>query len=150
MAIGIFTHITGYTIIPGLAPVSEGFGTVCEIAIILSGVFPLIAVISRVFGKVFASIGKSIKINDTSVLGLIASLANSLPLFDLIGKMNTKGRIINMAFAVSASFVFGDHLAFTMAFDKKYIGGVVIGKLAGGFTAVIVANFLYKFTYKKE
>ena len=55
-----------------------------------------------------------------------------------------------MAFAVSASFIFGDHLAFTMAFDEKYVAGMVIGKFIGGVSALVVAHFLYSFTYKKE
>ena len=150
LAVGIFTYITGYVLIPNLAPVSDGFETVCDIAIILSGIFPLIAVVSRIFGGIFTKMGKIININDASVLGLIASLANSLPMFDLIDRMNAKGRIMNMAFAVSASFVFGDHLAFTMAFDEKYVAGMVIGKLVGGISALVVAHLLYSFTYKKE
>ncbi len=150
LALGIFTHLTGYTIIPNLTPVSEGFETVCEIAIILAGVFPLIAVVSKIFGRFFAKIGKAVKINDASVLGIIASLANSLPMFDLIAKMDTKGRIMNMAFAVSASFVFGDHLAFTMVFDEKYIVGMIVGKLVGGVCALVLAHLLYKFSYNKK
>lgn len=68
LAVRIFSHITGYTPVPYLAPVSEGFATVCDIAIILSGIFPLIAVVSRIFSGVFAKIGKIININDASVL----------------------------------------------------------------------------------
>lgn len=150
LAVGIFTHITGYTLIPNLAPVSVGFETVCDIAIILSGIFPLIAVVSKIFGGIFTKMGKIININDASVLGLIASLANSLPMFDLIEKMNVKGRIMNMAFAVSASFIFGDHLAFTMAYNESFVPGMVVGKLIGGISALVVAHFLYSFTYKKE
>ncbi len=149
LALGIFTHITGIVLVPYIEPVSVGFATVCDIAIILSGIFPLISVISKIFGGVFAKMGRMVNINDASVLGFIASLANSLPMFDLIGKMDKKGRIMNMAFAVSASFVFGDHLAFTMAFNENYISGMVLGKLIGGITAVIVAHFLYKFSYKE-
>ena len=54
---------------------------------------------------------------------------------------------MNMAFAVSASFVFSDHLAFTMAYDEKYVAGMVIGKLVGGISALVVAHLLYSFTY---
>ena len=149
LALGIFTHITGIVLVPYIEPVSVGFATVCDIAIILSGIFPLISVISKIFGGVFAKMGRMVNINDASVLGFITSLANSLPMFDLIGKMDKKGRIMNMAFAVSASFVFGDHLAFTMAFNENYISGMVLGKLIGGITAVIVAHFLYKFSYRE-
>mgnify|MGYP002516412304 CR=1 FL=1 len=35
-------------------------------------------------------------------------------------KMDRKGIVLNMAFAVSAAFVLGDHLAFTMMFDASF------------------------------
>ena len=49
-----------------------------------------------------------------------------------------------MAFAVSASFVFGDHLAFTMSFDNRFLFAVIAGKLISGVCAVIAAHFMYK------
>ena len=141
---GVFEHITNITIIPGMLPVAEGFSVVCDIAIILSGVFPLIFVISKLFAKPFSLVGRLVGINDTAVLGIVSSLANSIPTFDMVPKMNSKGIMMNMAFAVSASFVFGDHLAFTMAFDESYLVGMVSGKLIGGISAIIVAHFMYK------
>lgn len=150
LAAGIFEHITGIVLIPYMAPVTVGFETVCEIAIILAGVFPLIAVISNIFQKLFRRLGGLIHINEASVLGLISSLANSIPTFDLVEKMNSKGIMMNMAFAVSASFVFGDHLAFTMAFDSSFLPAMIVGKLMGGICAVIVAHFLFRSIQKRE
>ncbi len=147
---GIFEHITGIVLIPYMASVTSGFETVGNIAIILAGVFPLVSVISRLFKKPFNYIGGWMKINDVSVTGLISSLANSIPTFALVEKMNAKGIIVNMAFAVSASFVFGDHLAFTMAFDKSYVFGMIAGKLVSGISAVIAAHFLYIYTEKRR
>ena len=53
-----------------------------------------------------------------------------------------KGKIINVAFAVSAAFVFGDHLGFTAGFDADMIFPMIVGKLVGGITAVAVAMLL--------
>ena len=147
---GIFEHITGIVLIPYMESVSVGFETVGNIAIILAGVFPLIYVVSRLCGKPFKYVGGWMKINNESVMGLISSLANSIPTFALVEKMNKKGIMVNMAFAVSASFVFGDHLAFTMAFDRNFIFGMIIGKLVAGISSVIVAHFLYNYTEKKD
>ena len=47
----------------------------------------------------------------TSSAGLVATLANNIAMFNIMGEMNPKGKILNVAFAVSAAFVFGDHLA---------------------------------------
>lgn len=144
LAAGIFSHLTGKTIIPHMSPIKDAFAIVADVAIILAGVFPLIKVISKIFSKVFAAAGKKIGIDETSVLGLISSLANSIPTFEMAGKMNAKGRMMNMAFAVSASFVFGDHLAFTMSFDNRFLFAVIAGKLISGVCAVVAAHFMYK------
>ena len=133
-----------------MMPVMDAFEIVCDIAIILSGVFPLIFVISKVFGKVFSLLGKKLGINETAVLGIVSSLANSIPTINMADKMDRKGRMLNMAFAVSASFVFGDHLAFTMAFDESFVGAVIAGKLISGVAAFVVADFVFRLTEKKE
>lgn len=144
LAAGIFEYITGFTLIPDMAPIEDAFATVASIAIILAGVFPLITFISKICKKPFTAIGSKMGIDENSVLGLISSLANSIPTFDLAGKMNEKGRMMNMAFTVSASFVFGDHLAFTMAFDENYLPAMIIGKLVSGIAAVVASHFMYK------
>ncbi len=149
LAAGIFTHLTGYVIIPGMAPVTEGFLTVSSIAMILAGVFPLIAILSRLLKKPFGWIGRKMGMNEASVVGLVSSLANSIPTFTLVEKMNSRGIIINMAFVTSASFVLGDHLAFTMAFDGVMIPAMVIGKLTGGILAVLVAVVVCNRSAKK-
>jgi ethanolamine transporter len=56
--------------------------------------------------------------------------------------MNPKGKLLNVAFAVSAAFVFGDHLGFTAGVNKDMIFPVIIGKLVAGITALILANML--------
>ena len=144
LAAGVFTHITGIQLIPHMLPIMDGFIITSDIAIMLSGIFPLIALISRICRRPFAALGSRIGINDCAVLGLISSLANSIPTFSLIEKMNKRGQIINMAFAVSAAFVFGDHLAFTMSFGEAYVPAVVVGKLISGAAAVVVACLISK------
>ncbi len=149
LAAGIFTHLTGQVIIPGMAPVTEGFLTVSGIAMILAGVFPLIAILSRLLKKPFSWLGTKMGMNEASVVGLISSLANSIPTFTLVEKMNSRGIIINMAFVTSASFVLGDHLAFTMEFDGVAIPAMVIGKLTGGILAILVAVVVCNRSAKK-
>lgn len=51
--------------------------------------------------------------------------------------MNPKGKLLNVAFAVSAAFVFGDHLGFTAGVNSEMIFPVIVGKLVAGITALI-------------
>ena len=142
LGIGIFHQLTGVEIIPGISPLQDTFLIIGNIAIILSGVFPLLAIISRVFNKLFVKLGNLLKINSFSILGIITTLANCIPMFDFIDKMDKKGRIMNMAFAVSAAYALGDHLAFTIAFDRSFLLPMTIAKIVSGIAALVTAYFV--------
>ena len=144
LAAGIFEGITGITLIPGLAPIEEGFLTVGAIAIVLAGAFPLVAVLTKLLRKPLLKLGITLGINETAAAGLLASLANSIASFTLIKDMDDRGKVVNIAFAVSAAFVFGDHMGFTAGFAPEWIAPMIIGKLVGGVSAVAVALWLTK------
>ena len=144
LALGIFQTLTGKTLIKNTAPLMESAATVFTICITLAGTFPLIAIISRLLKKPLSALGKKMGLDDVSVVGLIATLANSIATIESADKMNRKGRVLNLAFAVSAAFVFGDHLAFTLSYNGKYIVPVIIGKLVAGVAAIVVASVLSK------
>ena len=142
LAAAIVEALTGYGIIPGMAPISEGFATVGTIAIVLAGAFPLVFVITKLLRRPLMAVGKWLGINDAAAAGLIASLANSIATFGMVKDMNERGKVINIAFAVSAAFVFGDHLGFTAGFAPEMMGAMIIGKLTGGISAVGAAMWL--------
>ena len=140
----IVETLTGFTIIKGLAPISEGFQTVGSIAIMLAGAFPLVYVLTKVLRRPLVAAGRVLGINDAAAAGLLATLANSIATFSLVKEMNGRGKVVNIAFAVSAAFVFGDHLGFTAGFAPQMLLPIIVGKLAGGISAVLVALLLTK------
>ena len=142
LAAAIVEALTGFVIIPGMAPISEGFETVGTIAIVLAGAFPLVFVITKLLRKPLMAAGRWLGINDAAAAGLIASLANSIATFGMVRDMNRRGKVVNIAFAVSAAFVFGDHLGFTAGFAPEMIGPMIVGKLVGGVSAIAVAMWL--------
>ena len=138
----IVEGLTGFAIIPGMAPIENGFATVGEIAIVLAGAFPLVFVLTKLLKKPLLGLGRLLGINDTAAAGLIASLANSIATFGLVKDMDNRGKVVNIAFAVSAAFVFGDHLGFTAGFAPEMLPAMIVGKLAGGISAIGVALLL--------
>ena len=144
LAAAILEELTGFALIPGLAPLSEGFEIVGEIAIVLAGAFPLVYVVTKVFHRPLMRLGKILGINDPAAAGLVASLANSIATFRLVKDMDERGKVVNIAFAVSAAFVFGDHLGFAAGFAPEMIVPMIVGKLAGGIAAVAVALFVVR------
>ena len=56
--------------------------------------------------------------------------------------MDYRGKVVNIAIAVSAAFVFGDHLGFTAGFAPQMLLPMIVSKLVGGISAVAVALLL--------
>ena len=143
LAAAIVEELVGITLIPGMAPLSEGFEVVGEIAIVLAGAFPLVGVVTKLLKKPLASLGNRLGIGE-SANGLVATLANSIAMFHMVKDMNYRGKVVNIAFSVSAAFALGDHLGYTAGFAPEILPAVIIGKLAGGISAVAVALWLTK------
>ena len=144
LAAAIVEELTGFELIPGMAPIEEGFQTVGAIAIVLAGAFPLVYVLTKLLKRPLLRLGKILGINDAAAAGLVASLANSIATFGLVKDMDNRGKVVNIAFAVSAAFVFGDHLGFTAGFAPEMLPAMIVGKLVGGISAVVVALMLTK------
>lgn len=142
LAAAIGEALTGYPIIRGMEPIAEGFETVGVIAIVLAGAFPLVFVLTKLLRKPLLAAGGLLGINDAAAAGLLASLANSIAAFGMVKDMNERGKIVNIAFAVSGAFVFGDHLGFTAGFAPEMMGAMIVGKLVGGLTAIAAAWIL--------
>lgn len=156
IGVGLLQRFTKIVIIKNIIPIDEALATVCYIAMLLAGIFPLLTIVSKLFKIPFTALGKLLNIDEHSIMGFITSLANCIPMLSFVGDMNRKGRIMNYAFATSAAFVLGDQLAFILAFSKtqnisgKYLLAVVISKIVGGITALIVAGIFYKRLEKQE
>ncbi|MEG1857153.1 MAG: ethanolamine utilization protein EutH [Pseudoflavonifractor sp.] len=152
-AIAVFQQITGiffpvFSIMSvkdaatGLTGLDVGLLTCGQIAIVLIGAFPMVKWITRTFGRALGRVGRMLGMDEKGSAGMVASLANNIAMFNILGEMNPKGKLLNVAFAVSAAFVFGDHLGFTAGNEPQMIFPVIVGKLVAGVTAVILANLL--------
>lgn len=142
LAAAIVEELTGFVLIPGMAPISEGFQTVGAIAIVLAGAFPLVYTVTKLLKKPLMAVGKLLGINDAAAAGLVACLANSIAAFEMVKNMNRRGKVVCIAFSVSAAFVFGDHLGYAAGFAPEILPAMIAGKLAGGVAAVAAALLL--------
>ena len=126
----------------GVVPLESGLLVCGQIAIVLIGAFPMVKWITNTFEKPLKKIGAALGMDENGSAGLVANLANNIAMFNIMGEMNPKGKLLNVAFAVSAAFVFGDHLGFTAGVNSEMIFPVILGKLVAGITALILANIL--------
>jgi ethanolamine transporter len=126
-------------LISSLAPVEDAILVVGEIALLLAGAFPMMHLIARLLNRPLLALGRKLGVNAVSVTGLLTTTVNSIATFDTVKDMDPRGKVLNMAFAVSAAFVFGDHLAFAGGWDPAAIPAMMAAKLTAGATALALA-----------
>lgn len=141
---GIFTSLTKIQLDPHFNSLQDAAQICVNACITLSGALPFMYLVTKLLGKSMERLSGKIGIDGTSAVMLLSTLVTNTPTFGVMEKMNPKGVALNSAFAVSAAFVFGSHLAFTMAFDSSFLPAVMVGKLLSGVCAVALAMLLWK------
>jgi ethanolamine transporter len=144
LLLGMLDMFAGVQAFDGMEKLSEAFSIIGSIAVILAGVFPMLELVSKLLKGPMGWTSRRLGVSDNAVLGLVTTLANSIPVFATLEEMDKKGRVPNMAFAVSAGYVFGDHLAFVLSYDRAYAVAMVVGKLVVGVMAVVLAIAICK------
>lgn len=153
LAAAVVKFLLGWELIPGLDPIFMAPGdkpgevmraieVIGSISCVLLGAYPMVLLLTRWFEKPLMSVGKVLNMNNIAAAGMVATLANNIPMFGMMKQMDTRGKVINCAFAVSAAFALGDHLGFAAANMNAMIFPMIVGKLLGGVTAIGVAMML--------
>ena len=144
LACAIFTFLTKIKISSHFDTLENAAFICVNACVTLSGALPLMFIVAKLLNKPLNKLGSKIGINGVSALSFLGNLVTNASTFGVMDKMDKKGAVLNSAFAVSAAFVFGGHLAFTMAFDNSFVAPMIVGKLVSGVCAVILALLLYK------
>lgn len=139
---GIVAQLTGFQVFRGMTPIMDTFEVVAGVAIVLAGAFPLLHVITKVFEKPLMKLGGKMGVNQVAAAGFIASLANCIPMLSSLKDMDQRGKVINVAFAVSGGYLLGDHLGFSAGYCPKLVIPMMVGKIIGGVSAVALALWM--------
>ena len=80
--------------------------------------------------------------DQNSMMGCLVSCVSPLPTLSMLKQMDFRGKVMNVAFIVSATSAIGAHLAFMNTMDPELTFPLLISKVAGGLIAVIPAYFV--------
>jgi ethanolamine transporter len=151
LGVAIIRQLGGLTVpfLEDMDPIGPQLETCGIIAITLSGAYPLVHFITTALGKPLSALGKLVGVNDVAAAGIIACLANNIPMFGMMKDMDEKGKIYSVAFSVCASFALGDHLGFTAGIDQTAIFPMISGKILGGVIGIVFAALLVVRSPKK-
>lgn len=112
------------------------------VGIMLCGAFPMVYLIKRYLSKPIEKVAGLLGLSPVGAAGILAASANVLAMFRLVEEMPPKDKVLVIAFAVSAAFTFGDHLAYSANFQPSIILPMVAGKLLGGVIGMGLALWL--------
>ena len=143
---GFFSNVIGgWGFDPIIADEADQFRAL-EIAgyigIMLAGAFPMVYLLTKYLAGPMEALGNRIGVEAQGAAGLLAACANILAMFRLIAGMRPKDKVLAIAFAVCAAFMFGDHLAFAANFQPTTILPLLLGKLGGGMAGFAIALWL--------
>lgn len=134
----VFVELAGIKI-KGLIPLTEALSVIGSIVILLAGVYVFMELFSRIFRKWLMAAGKKLQVNETSVMGVLATLANSIPTLSMLKNMDPRGKLLNCVFMSSGAFMIGDHLAYCGAVAPELLFPMIVTKFTAAFSAVLLA-----------
>ena len=144
LACSIFTFLTKIEICEHFDSFENAAFICVNACVTLLGALPLMFVLSKLLNKPLAKVGEKLGVDSFSAFSFLSTIVTNATTFSSMDKMNKKGVVLNSAFAVSAAFAFGGHLALTMAFDSNYVLPMIVGKIISGIAAIALALMLYK------
>ncbi|MGN0801872.1 MAG: ethanolamine utilization protein EutH [Candidatus Faecivicinus sp.] len=139
LALGAVTYMTGYALVPGLAPIGEAMEVVAAIGIVMLGSLPVAELLQRALKKPLGWMGARTGMNSASVAGLLIGMVSVLPAIALVKDMDRRGKIVNAAFMVCAASAFAAHLGFVAGVDASMIVPLLSTKLLGGVLGAGIA-----------
>lgn len=139
---GMLDYLLDVQLFSDTQELPEVFVIVGNVALMLAGAFPMVSVITKICRKPLGKLGTYLGINETASAGMLVSLANSIPMLTTVSDMDRRGKIMNVAFAVSGAYTFGDHLGFVAGYMPDMMIPVIIAKLTAGITAVAAAYYI--------
>ncbi len=112
------------------------------VGMMLAGAYPFVYLVNKVLGSSMEKLGKVFHLSRDAMVGIFAAMANALALFPLIKDMKPADKVRTLAFLVCGSFILSDYLSFFANFQPNLIVIMLVSKILGGITALLIAHFI--------
>ena len=136
--------LTGWTLLPGMAPIEDAMRVVSSIGVVMLGSLPAAELLRRLLERPFARLGTHLHISPLSLTGMLLGSVSAIPVFSLYQDMDEKGKTAAGAFLVSGTSLLAAHMGFTVSTEPDMLPALLCGKLCGALCAVVLAFFFQK------
>ena len=142
--------MTGFVVIKGMTPITQGWKTIGTIVLSLGGSLPLMHALRWAFSKPINALSSKAGINDVAVFSIVLAFTSLVPGYSKFHEMNPKGKLYYAAFSASAGCMLACHLGFTSSIDPNVVTPMLIAKAIAGVLAMASVALLHKRIFKKE
>lgn len=142
--------LTGWVLIPGLAPLEDSLEVVSSIGIVMLGCMPLTELLQRLLRKPIHWIGQKTGLTASSTTGMLFGIIIAMPALASLKDMDKRGRIVNGAFLVCGASAFSAHLGFVLGTAPDMVAPLLASKLLGAVFSAGIALLLTKNTATKN
>ena len=142
--------MTGFVVIKGMTPITQGWKTIGTIVLSLGGSLPLMHALRWAFSKPINKLSSKAGINDVAVFSIVLAFTSLVPGYSKFHEMNPRGKLYYAAFSASAGCMLACHLGFTSSIDPNVVTPMLIAKVIAGVLAMASVALLHKRIFKKE
>lgn len=141
---GVFSALFGsWGFDPIMADEAESFRaieTIGSIGMMLTGAFPMVYLIRKYCGGALEKLGKKMGMDEAGSAGLVATMANSVAMFNLVKDMSPRSKVMAIAFTPCAGYALGDWLAFNVNVQPNMVVPILCGQIIGGVIGILFAR----------
>lgn len=142
LTIGAVQYMTGWTILPGLAPLTDAMAVVSSIGIVLLGALPIAELLQRALKRPLAHLAPRLHLSENAVVNLLICYVSVTPALASLAAMDDGDVTVNAAFSVCAASCLSAHLGFALATAPTAAAAMLVSKLAGGLLGALLALLL--------
>lgn len=139
LALAAVESMTGFAIIPGMAPIGDAMAVVTSIGVVMLGSLPAAELLRRVLVRPFAWLGGKLGMKPQSLTGMLVGLVSAMPTLSMYRDMDDRGKVVAGAFLVSGTSLLAAHMGFVISTEPELLGALIVGKLSGALAAVLLA-----------
>lgn len=144
LTIGAVQYISGFTFIPGLAPIEDAMKVVSGIGVVMLGSLPAAELLRRALAKPLRHMGKKFGLNDTNLTAVLIGFVSVTPALAMVNDMDSRGKTMNAAFLVCAASTLASHLGYTLSVYRDMLIPLLVTKLVGGMLGIVFTLLLVK------
>lgn len=139
LTVGAVQYMTGWELLPGLAPLTEAMGVVSSIGIVLLGALPVAELLQRLLRRPMMKLAPRMGLSESGAVNMLICAVSVTPALASLRDLDDTGITVNSAFAVCAASCLSAHLGFVVAMAPAMTTAMIAAKVVGGMLGAALA-----------